>query len=61
MRHFDEQNREVIKNNTRVLDKLDTHLDRLTQSHNESSNKLSELKGTVETGVATIKAEIARK
>ena len=61
MLHFDKQHSKIIENNTRVIDKLDTHLDRLNDSQNNSTNKLSELKGTVETGIATLKAEIARK
>lgn len=59
--HLDKQTTKIIENNTRAVAKLDSHLDKLSDSHNESIKCLLELKGSVESGVANIKTEIAKK
>ena len=58
---INDQNKTIVQNNTRAVDKLDGHLDQLTNNQYQTAQILSELKGTINAGVADIKTEIAKK
>lgn len=64
---IDSKSKEIIENNTRVvdklegnLDKLDSSLDRVADAQHATAQILADLKGTISTEVANLKTEIIK-